>query len=407
MDSLITAAARALAAGDVFGALNRVALRSDAPALALRGIAMARLGDLVRARALLQGAARAFGSREAVARARCVLAEAEIALVSRDLGWPAKQLDAARATLTAHGDLANAAHAGHLQARRFLLSGRLRDAEQAIAGLDVAPLPPVTKAAHALVVAGLAMRRLRTKAARAALDEAARAAHDAGIPALVAEVESASLALDAPAARFITRGEEKALRLDEVEALFASSAFVVDTFRYAVRQAGQVVSLASRPVLFALARSLAEAWPGDVARDTLVARAFRGKEADESYRARLRVEMGRLRTLLAPLASVTATKQGFVLAPHRATSVAVLARPAEEEHGEVLAFLDDGESWSSSALALALGASQRTVQRALESLAAAGKVQWVGQARARRWMTAHSVPGFTTALLLPASLPGE
>jgi hypothetical protein len=407
MDSLITAAARALAAGDVFGALNRVALRSDAPALALRGIAMARLGDLVRARALLQGAARAFGSREAVARARCVLAEAEIALVSRDLGWTAKQLDAARATLAAHGDLANAAHAGHLQARRFLLSGLLADAERAIAGLDVGPLPPVTKAAHALVVAGLAMRRLRTKAARAALDEAARAAHDAGIPALVAEVESASLALDAPAARRITRGEQKALRLDEVEALFASTAFVVDTFRYAVRQAGQFVPLASRPVLFALARALAEAWPGDVARDTLIARAFRGKEADESYRARLRVEMGRLRTLLAPLASITATKQGFVLAPHRATSVAVLARPAEEEHGEVLAFLADGESWSSSALALALGASQRTVQRALESLAAAGKVQWVGQARARRWMTAHSVPGFTTALLLPASLPGE
>jgi len=407
MDSLITAAARALAAGDVLGALNRVALRDDAPALALRGIAMARLGDLVRAKDLLKRAARAFGAREAVARARCVVAEAEIALVSRDLGWPAKELDTARAALAAHGDKANAAHAGHLQARRFLLIGQLHDAEQTLAGLDPAPLPPATKAAHALVVAGLAVRRLHTSAARAALAEAARAARQAGIPALVAEVESASLALHAPAARLIARGQERTLLLEEVEALLATKAFVVDACRYAVRQAGASVPLASRPVLFALARALAQAWPADVARDALVARAFRGKQADESYRARLRVEMGRLRTLLAPLAGVTATKQGFVLEPHHGTEVVVLAPPTEEEHGEVLAFLADGESWSSSALALALNASQRTVQRALESLAQSGKVQWVGHARARRWMTALSVPGFTTALLLPASLPGD
>jgi hypothetical protein len=405
MDSLITAVARALAAGDVFGALNRVTLRSDAPALALRGIAMARLGDFPRARTLLRGAARAFGPREAVARARCVLAEAEIALVSRDLAWPSRELDAARATLAAHGDRANAAHAGHLQARRYLLVGQLDDAERVLAGLDIAPLPPVTKAAHSLVVAGLAMRRLRTKEARAALTQAARSARGAGIAELAAEVESASRALDAPVARLIVRGKEKALRLEDVEALFHSATLVVDAFRYAVREADRSVPLASRPVLFTLARALAQAWPADVARDALVAQAFRGKQADESYRARLRVEIGRLRQLLAPVAAISATKQGFVLAPHRAGGVAVLARPGEEEHGEVLAFLADGESWSSSALALGLGASQRTVQRALESLAAGGKVQWVGHARARRWMTAHSVPGFTTALLLPAALP--
>jgi hypothetical protein len=405
VDSLITAAARALAAGDVLGALNRVALRDDAPALALRGIAMARLGDLVRARTLLRSAARAFGPREAVARARCVVAEAEIALVSRDLGWPAKALDTARATLAAHGDKGNAAHAGHLQARRLLLIGQLDAAEQTLAGLDPAPLPPASKAAHALVAAGLAVRRLHTQTARTALAEAGRAARHAGIPALVAEVKSAALALDAPAARLIARGEERALLLEEVEALLASEAFVVDACRYAVRQAGASVPLASRPVLFALARALGEAWPADVARDTLVARAFRGKQADESYRARLRVEMGRLRTLLRPLARVSASTQGFVLEPHHAAEVVVLARPTQEEHGEVLALLADGESWSSSALALALGASQRTVQRALESLAAAGKVQWLGHGRARRWITTPSVPGFTTALLLPASLP--
>ena len=172
MDSLITAAARALAAGDPLGALNRVALRDDAPALALRGIAMAQLGDLVRAKALLRSAARAFGPKEAVARARCVVAEAEIALVSRDLGWPAKALDAARATLEEHGDRLNAAHARHLEVRRLLLIGRLDEAERVLAELDPTPFPPASRAAYELVVAGIAMRRLRTKAARAALERA-------------------------------------------------------------------------------------------------------------------------------------------------------------------------------------------------------------------------------------------
>src|ERR671918_2940329 len=114
MDSLITAAARALAVGNPLGALTRVALRDDAPALALRGIAMAQLGDLVRAKALLRRAGRAFGLKEAVARVRCVVAEAEIALVSRNLGWPAKTLDAARATLEKQGDRVNTAYARHL-----------------------------------------------------------------------------------------------------------------------------------------------------------------------------------------------------------------------------------------------------------------------------------------------------
>jgi len=409
MDSLITAAARALAAGDPLGALKRVALRDDAPALALRGLAMAQLGDLVRAKTLLRNAARAFGPKEAVARARCVVAEAEIALVSRDLGWPATALDAARATLEAHGDLVNAAHARYLEVRRLLLIGQLDEAERTLAALDPAPFPPASRAAHALVVAGIAMRRLRTKAARAALARAGRAAHLAGIPALTAEVERAALVLNTPAARrLLAGGGERLLLLEDVEALLASKAFVVDACRHAVRDAGAVVSLARRPVLFALARVLGEAWPGDVSRDTLVARAFGAKHADESHRARLRVEVGRLRRVLRTLADVRATKRGFALAPRRAREVVVLARPTEvdEEHAAVLAFLADGESWSSSALALALGTSQRTVQRALESLAAAGKVQSFGHGRARRWMT-PPVPGFTTTLLLPAPLPSD
>src|SRR5262245_11468888 len=408
MDSLITAAGRALAAGDPLGALKRVALRDDAPALALRGIAMAQLGDLDRAKVLLRRAARAFGAKEAVARARCVVAEAEIALVSRDLGWPAKALDAARATLEAHRDLVNAAHARYLEVRRLLLIGHLDDAERTLADLDPSPFPPASRTAYELVVAGIAVRRLRTTAAHAALARAERAACQARIPALSAEVESAKLVLSTPAARLIAKGEERLLLLEEVERLLASKAFIVDAVRHVVRHAGTVILLARRPVLFALARALGEAWPGDVPRDMLLARAFGARLADESHRARLRVEVGRLRKMLRPIADLTATQRGFALAPRRARDLAVLARPAEidEQHAAVLAFLADGESWSSSALALALGASQRTVQRALDSLAAGGKVQSFGGGRSRRWLT-PPVPGFTTTLLLPAPLPTD
>ncbi len=406
MDPLITAAARALAAGDPLGALNRVALRDDAPALALRGIAMAQLGDLVRAKALLRRAARAFGPKAAAARARCIVAEAEIALVSRDLGWPAQALDAARATLEQLGDRVNAAHARSLEVRRLLLIGRLDEAERTLSELDPALFPPASRTAHELAVAGIAMRRLQTKAARAALARAERAARQAGNPALTAEVEAASRALNTPAARLIAGGEERPLLLDEVEALQASKTLIVDACRHVVRDPRMVVSLARRPVLFALARALGEAWPADVPRNMLVARAFGGKLCDQSHRARLRVEVGRLRAALRALAGVSATKRGFALAPRCAGAVVVLARPVEEQHAAVLALLADGESWSSSALALALGASQRTVQRALDSLAAGGKVQSFGRGRARRWMTA-SVPGFTTTLLLPAPLPSD
>jgi tetratricopeptide (TPR) repeat protein len=406
MDSLITAAARALAAGDPLGALKRVALRDDAPALALRGIAMAQLGDLARAKALLRRAARGFGAKEAVARARCVVAEAEIALASRDLGWPEKALDAARATLDAHGDRVNAAHARYLEVRRLLLIGRLDEAERRLAELDPAPFPPASQAAHALVVAGIAMRRLRTKTARAALAQAERAAREARIPALIAEVDSAARLLSTPAARLITRGGERLLRLEDVEALLGSAALVVDACRNVVRHGAVVVSLATRPVLFALVRALAEAWPDDVPRATLLARAFRAKHADESHRARLRVEIGRLRRALRPLADIRATTSGFTLMPRRAREIVVLARPVDEEHAAVLAFLADGESWSSSALALALGSSQRTVQRALDELAASGKVEAFGRGRARRWMT-PPMPGVATTLLLFLPLPGD
>jgi hypothetical protein len=405
MDSLITAAARLLATGDPIGALKLVALRNDASGLALRGIALAQLGEHPRARELLRAAAKAFGPREAMARARCVVAEAEIALVSRDLTWTAKRLDAARTALEEHGDPANAAHARYLGIRHLLLVGKLDEAERALTKVP-ARVPLALKIGHELILAQIAMRRLRTREARAALNRASRVAAHANIHALTAEVESALETLNTPAARLITRGQERLLLLDDVEAILESQAFIVDGCRHVVRHGDTAISLATRPVLLALARTLAEAWPDDVPRDELVLLAFRLKLADESHRARLRVEMGRLRKLLGRIAAIEATPRGFALRPRHARDVVVLARPVEHKNADVLAFLADGESWSTSSLAQALGESQRTVQRSLDSLALAGKVQPLGRGRARKWMT-PPVPGFTTLLLLPAALPTD
>jgi len=402
MDSLITAAAQALARGDPLGALNRVALRDDAPALALRGIAMAQLGDFARAKILLRRAGRAFGAREAVARARCTVAEAEVALAARDLGWPPGRLDEAGAVLEAHGDRANAAHARLLDIRRLLLIGRLDHAGERLAGIDPARLPAALRAVHGLARAGIALRRMEARNARDALAEAREAAGRARIPALIAEVDAASRLLAEPAARLVADGVEHPLLLDEVEDLQASEALIVDACRHGARDRASFVSLATRPVLFALLRALAEAWPKDAPRDVLIASAFGSRFTDESHRARLRVEIGRLRAALRSLMRISATERGFVIAPRRATGIVVLARPIEEKHATVLALMADGEAWSSSALALALGSSQRSVQRALDALAETGKVQSFGQARARRWVM-PPLPGFATSLLLPVS----
>ncbi|NWO56009.1 helix-turn-helix domain-containing protein [Chromohalobacter israelensis] len=402
MDALIAAAARALSAGDPLAALKRVALRDDAPALALRGIAMAQLGDLTRARELLRSAARTFGSKEPLARARCIVAEAEIALVSRDLGRPLQTLSAARAVLAASGDRANAAHAGYLEARHLLLIGRLDEAEAVLDECDAGVLPRASRVGRELVVAGIAIRRIRTAPARAALERARRAAEHARIPALTAEVDQAVRAFEAPAARFIARDGERLLQLDEVEALLASDTLVVDACRNALRAGATVIPLATRPVLLTLIRTLAGSWPEDVPRETLLERAFRARHVDESHRVRLRVEIARLREAIEPLAALRATRQGFVLQPHAASNVGVLAPPIEGDHAGVLALLGDGEAWPSSALALALNVSPRTVQRALAELAHDHKVEAFGRGRACRWI-ASSVPGFPTSLLLPAT----
>jgi tetratricopeptide (TPR) repeat protein len=402
MDALIATAARALSVGDPLAALKRIALRDDAPALALRGIAMAQLGDLARARELLRSAARIFGLKEPLARARCAVAEAEIALVSRDLGRSLQTLNVARAALEASGDRRNAAHAGYLEARHLLLIGRLDEAEEVLDEFDADVLPRASRVGRELVIAGIAIRRIRTELAKTALERARRAAEDARIPVLAAEVDHAVRAFEAPAACLVTRDGERLLHLEEVERLLASDTLIVDACRNVVRTGTTIVPFATRPVLLALIRALAESWPQDVPRETLLKRAFRARHADESHRARLRVEIARLREAIKPLATLSATSQGFVLQPpHTTGGVAVLAPPVEGDHAEVLALLGDGEAWSSSALALALNVSPRTVQRALEELAHDSKVESFGRGRACRWI-ASSVPGFPTSLLLPA-----
>lgn len=405
MDSLIAASARALAAGDALGALKHVALRDDPPALALRGIAMAQLGELATARDLLRRAARRFGAHEAVSRARCVVAEAEVALAMRDFAGSPRTLTAAAAILTAQADRANAVHARLIATRRLLLLGRLDEAAIELAGIDLRERMPASLAAVAeLSAAELALRSLRTGPARTALRRAHAAARVAGVPALMAEVTEAQSALDRPAARrHDLNGTDYLMRLDEVEALLGSETLVVDACRRGVSAGARWRPLTRRPVLFALILSLAQAWPGDLDREALIAQVFRSQHPDETHRARLRVEISRLRALLNSLVRIDATARGFVLVPHRNMPVAVLMPPIAGEQAALLALLSDGAAWSTSALAQALGTSQRTVQRDLAELQAADRVRSLGQARARRWL-APALTGFTTALLLPVAM---
>jgi hypothetical protein len=374
MDSLISASARALAAGDALGALKRVALRDDPPALALRGIAMAQLGEHPRARELLRRAARGFGGHEELARARCVVAEAEVALAMRDLSASPRTLAAAAATLEARADRANALQARLIAVRRLLLLGRLHDAGAALALLDARGLSPSLAAVSELATAELALRSLRTGPAQVALARAQDAANCARVPALLAEVAEARAALDRPAARRIIAGGEESLRLAEVAALLASDALVVDACRRRLGAGDAWLPLARRPVLFTLARALAEAWPGEVDREVLIACAFRTRRPDETHRARLRVEIGRLRALVKSLAQIEATARGFTLRPLGERDVVVLAPPIDGDEG------------------------------ALAGLESAGRVRAIGQARARRWLS-PPLAGFTTVLLLPAALP--
>lgn len=404
MDSLVSLAARLLAAGDPLGALKRIALRNDPPALGLRGIAMAQLGDFERARKLLRRAARSFGPHESLAKARCQVAEAEVALAARDLTRPMATLAAAK-TLEALGDHVNALHARLVGARHRLLVGELEAAEKILAAANAAntKAPPALAARAALTKAELALRRVRVAEASTALDLAEAAAVNAGIPALIAEVGRVRRALLAPSARLIRAGEVRLVCLEEIERLFASGDLIVDGCRRTVRGPAGVVPLYGRPVLFGLLSALAEAWPADVPRVQLIERAFQSRGINESYRARLRVEIGRLRAALRPVARIKATPRGFALAPIKAPAVVVLAPPIDGSTGVIPALLESGESWTTSALALALDSSQRTVQRTLRQLEETGIVRSVGRGRTKRWL-APAMGGFATTLLLPGAL---
>lgn len=402
MDALLTAAARNLAAGDVLAALGKVSLRSDPPALALRGIAMAQLGELARARALLRQAHAAFGRNEGVARARCVVADAEIGLALRELDGSSAALLAAARRLDAAYDSANALQAWLIVARRALLLGRGAEATAALDRVQGQPLPSALAAMAALTRSTLAARALQVAQAGQALQEATLAAQQSGISALQAEVAQACAELRQPAARHA--GE--ALDLQQVRALLDGPHCVVDGCRRGVWHAGRWQSLARRPLLFTLLRALGTAWPEAGGRDALVASVFRTRHGDDTHRVRLRVEIGRLRKLLPEGATVVSTDHGYRLEVDDGLRVAVLDPPFDDAPASVAALLADGAAWSSSALALALGISQRGVQRALADLQAQARVRATGQGRSQRWR-AMPLSGFTTILLLPRLLPGD
>lgn len=399
-DPLIQSAARSLAQGDPLRTLKQLGLRQDPSALALRGIALAHLGDLSRARALLIRAATAFGSAHAVARARCEIAAAEVALALRDLTSVPCALEAAQRTLEQAGDRLNAAHARLVQARHLALLGQIQAATALVESIEPAGLSPALRAVRSLLRSGLAMRRLDAGAARHALAQAHEAAREAGLGALQREIDTADALLQAPAARRLAPAPAGPLRLDQIQDLLSSHACVVDGCRGWFRHPGGQIDLAQRPVLFLLLQVLAQAWPRAVTRHELGRRVFRARDMDESQRVRLRVEIGRLRARLRGIARITATGHGFVLHLERSPCVLVLAPPVDVPHPDVHALLSDGQPWPSSAIAQVLGLSQRSAQRALESLAAVGAARASGRGRARRWH-APPLPGFATCLLLP------
>ncbi len=401
MDSAISTAARALSVADPLTALKHVALRSDAPALALRGIAMAQLGEFAHARTLLGRAAHKFGEREPIARARCVVAGAEVALATRDLAGADRGLDAAAALLARRGDHANAAFARLVQVRRWTLLGQVERAGRVLDQLVLAEVPARLQAVLNLAAADLAIRRVDAPGAAQSFARALDAARRSRIPPLVAEAEAAERQLAIPVARARERQGERLLLLHELPAVWASGKLVIDACRRELRLAGQMLSLVTRPILFELLLALGESAPADVARDALIGRVFGAKRVNDSHRVRLRVELSRLRRLLRPLAEVRATAAGFALVPRDGGGCCLLLPPADSDASALLALLGGGEAWATSALALALGKSQRAVQRALGTLERDGKVRSVGAGRARRWIAAPSA-GFATTLLLVA-----
>ncbi len=411
MDSIIAAAARALAGGDPLGALDRVALRDDPDAVALRGIAMAQLGDLGRARELLHAAARDYEDRQPLAHARCALAMAEVALAARDLTSVDADVHAAVARLEDDGDWLNAAHGRLLLARRAVLLGLLPEAEtelDQLAGLASAMERPEAaptiwiriEATASLLRAEIAVRRVQARRARDAFASARASARRAGVSSLCREVDVAEQELQKVAARREVEGSTQDLRLEDVEALMSAPILIADACRRGLSSPRAAVSLASRPVLWKIARLLCESWPQATSRDVLRSEALEAKAANEAWRTRLRVEVGRLRKALSPIATIESADGGYLICPLGVEEVAVLLVPEDSDFGELRALLADGQAWSTSSLALALGMSQRNVQRLLAELEADGRVRSAGKGRAKRWLAGTALAS-TTAMLLP------
>lgn len=400
MDSSINAAARALATGDPLGALNHVALRDDATALALRGTAMAQLGEFERARKLLRVAERRFGPGHATAQARCVVALAEIDLALRELKPRSAKLDTAIEHLAKAGEGPNLALAHLIRARQFLLLGHVEQAEQQRARVSLTNAPHKIVALAELVRADIETRKVHAADAVAALTRAQRAARQAGVPALRSEIDKARGRLDRPAARIVREGVDSLATLAEVERLLASDALVVNACQRQVNAPEGTVDLARRPVLFAIAQTLGEPWPAGTSRSALIQRVFEAVDFNDSHRVRLRVEIGRLRKLLAGIASIEAVDDGYVLQTDAPGGILVLLPPWDGGGAALLALLADGAAWSTSALSLAVGVSSRSVQRALAGLHEEGRVLPVGRGRTQRWVLPPAST-YATTLLLP------
>lgn len=411
MESQIHAAARQLAQGDPLGALGRVALRQDPPALALRGTAMAQLGALETATALLRRAERGFGLGEELNRARCTLARLEVAIAQRDFGFRERDFMEAHATFVRHGDESNGHLAQLLTARHQLLIGKITRAERSLDPLDFDALPSALAGLGRLLQARVAIRRIAARKAERLVALAAQHAAQSGISALEREIEQTRRVLKAPAGRVLSETGGQSLLLSDVERLLELPGLLVDACRRQLTFQRQTIGLSKRPVLFALIERLASEPRLEASREQLVRYAFESKACNESHRARLRVEIGRLRALLRGVAGITATRAGYQLLPHRSAAVRLLLPPLTGPHADVLALLSDGQAWSTASIALALGKSQRSVQRACRALRSEAALVALGRGPYQRWLSASLQP-IAPALLLPCGAreryaPGE
>ena len=401
MEAPLTAAARALFLGDALSALKWLAGRTDAPARAMRGAALSQLGEFSRAKAQLRAALRALGPADGLLRARCLAAEAEIALALGDLRWSAEPVARAVAELQAAGDARNAAYLQLVAARAALRLGRPADAERLLRHAKLAPAP-LERTFAELVRVELAAKRGDPDLLTQALASARAAAERAAIPTLVAEVARIRDHYEGPSAVITSRGKARTASFCEVCTLARSASVVVDGGGRELRSAGGCLPFARRPVLFEVLRVLAEGWPEAVPRDALIARAFGARRPNESHRIRLRVEVGRLRKAMRPWLGVVAEGPGYALS---AKGEVVLVMPLEESPASrLLSLMHGGEAWSASSLAQALGVSERTVQRSLGELSSAGKVGPTGNGRGRRWVRLFEIP---TDLLLPPRPPAQ